>query len=67
MHELREEAEHQLKARYPSKIVDWDYTCRSDNDTTTTVVVSYPIEEDLLIANVTRTASVRSPPCIRTE
>lgn len=54
MEELREEAVHQLNARYPKKIGDWDYTCRSDGDTSSTVVVSYPIEEDLIIANVAR-------------
>lgn len=52
--ELREEAIHQLKARYPQKIADWDYTCRTDSDTSSTIVVSYPIEEDLIIANVAR-------------
>lgn len=53
--ELREEAVHQLHARYPRKIGDWDYTCRTDADTAATVVVSYPIEEDVAIANVART------------
>lgn len=52
--ELRDEAIHQLNARYPRKIGDWDYTCRTDSDTSSTVVVSYPIEEDLVIANVAR-------------
>lgn len=52
--ELRDEAIHQLNARYPRKIADWDYTCRTDSDTASTIVVSYPIEEDLLIANVAR-------------
>ncbi|GJE90384.1 hypothetical protein PsYK624_065150 [Phanerochaete sordida] len=53
--ELREEAVHQLNARYPRKIADWDYTCRTDSDTAATVVVSYPIEEDVVIANAART------------
>jgi hypothetical protein len=52
--ELRDEAVHQLHARYPRKIADWDYTCRTDGDTASTIVVSYPIEEDLVIANVAR-------------
>lgn len=56
--ELRDEAIHQLNARYPRKIADWDYTCRTDSDTSSTIVVSYPIEEDLVIANVARTMNL---------
>ncbi|KAI0085849.1 hypothetical protein BDY19DRAFT_964688 [Irpex rosettiformis] len=54
--ELREEAIQQLHRRYPKKIVGWDETCRTDNDpnTASTILVSYPIDEDIIIANVAR-------------
>ena len=52
--ELREEAIQQLHRRYPKKIAGWDETCRTDNESSvaSTILVSYPIDEDLVIANV---------------
>ncbi|KAI0690212.1 hypothetical protein BC835DRAFT_1212775, partial [Cytidiella melzeri] len=54
--ELREEAIQQLHRRYPKKISGWDETCRTDSDPSTpsTILVSYSIDEDLVIANITR-------------
>lgn len=55
--ELREEAVQQLERRYPKKISGWDETCRTDAEYPggqSTILVSYSIEEDLLIANVAR-------------
>ncbi|KAI0342980.1 hypothetical protein BDW22DRAFT_1356532 [Trametopsis cervina] len=55
MDDLREEAIQHLHRRYPKKIVDWDETCTdSDPSTPSTILVTYPIEEDLSIANVAR-------------
>lgn len=54
--ELREEAIQQLHRRYPKKIGGWDETCRTDSDSSgaSTILVSYSIDEDLIIANVAR-------------